>query len=121
MTIMRRFSCCLALALVFWGWPEYATALDQGLDVSQYAHRAWRNSEGFARTVTFVFAQTPDGYLWQGTALGLTRFDGDITGEPSSTGANVPVRLSADSSVTVAPATGVLPWLPSTTFPLGST
>jgi signal transduction histidine kinase/ligand-binding sensor domain-containing protein len=53
-----------------------ASALDPSLDVSQYAHTAWRIREGFSRGVIQAIAQTPDGYLWLGTQFGLLRFDG---------------------------------------------
>jgi signal transduction histidine kinase/ligand-binding sensor domain-containing protein len=53
-----------------------ALALNPTLDVSQYAHTAWKVSEGFAKGITFAIAQTPDGYLWLGTEAGLFRFDG---------------------------------------------
>ena len=51
-------------------------ALDPSLDVSQYAHKAWRISEGFTRGTITSIAQTPDGYLWLGTEFRLLRFDG---------------------------------------------
>jgi signal transduction histidine kinase/ligand-binding sensor domain-containing protein len=51
-------------------------ALNPSLDISQYAHKAWRVSEGFAKGVIRAIAQTPDGYLWVGTDFGLQRFDG---------------------------------------------
>ncbi len=53
-----------------------ALALDPSLDASQYGHTAWRIRDGFAKNRTISFAQTPDGYLWLGTELGLLRFDG---------------------------------------------
>jgi signal transduction histidine kinase/ligand-binding sensor domain-containing protein len=53
-----------------------AFALNPALDVSQYAHTAWRIRDGFAKGSILSIAQTPDGYLWLGTALGLYRFDG---------------------------------------------
>ena len=51
-------------------------ALNPALDVSQYAHFAWRAREGFSKGSIISIAQTPDGYLWVGTAFGLSRFDG---------------------------------------------
>ena len=51
-------------------------ALNPSLDVSQYAHTAWKVREGFTRGTIFSIAQTPDGYLWLGTESGLARFDG---------------------------------------------
>ena len=62
---------CLALLLA-----SSAFALDPSLDVSQYAHTAWKIREGFTRGTIFSVAQTPDGYLWLGTEFGLYRFDG---------------------------------------------
>jgi signal transduction histidine kinase/ligand-binding sensor domain-containing protein len=51
-------------------------ALDPSLDVSQYAHTTWRVRDGFSKGIVTSLAQTPDGYLWVGTELGLLRFDG---------------------------------------------
>jgi PAS domain S-box-containing protein len=47
-----------------------AFGLNPALDVSQYAHTAWK-----IRRINSI-AQTPDGYLWVGTDFGLLRFDG---------------------------------------------
>jgi signal transduction histidine kinase/ligand-binding sensor domain-containing protein len=57
-------------------WCADALALDPSLDVSQYAHTAWKVREGFAKGEISSIAQTPDGYLWLGTEFGLLRFDG---------------------------------------------
>jgi PAS domain S-box-containing protein len=53
-----------------------AVALNPSIDVSQYAHTAWKIRDGFAKGSILSIAQTPDGYLWLGTAFGLYRFDG---------------------------------------------
>ncbi len=53
-----------------------AFALSPALDVSQYAHTTWKIRDGFAKGSILSIAQTPDGYLWLGTAFGLYRFDG---------------------------------------------
>jgi len=53
-----------------------AFALDPALDISQYAHTAWRVRDGFGKGPIHSIAQTPDGYLWLGTESGLLRFDG---------------------------------------------
>src|SRR5881409_1994702 len=62
---------CLLLA-----WRPCAFALNPALDVSQYAHTAWKIREGFTKGTITSIAQTPDGYLWLGTEFGLLRFDG---------------------------------------------
>jgi signal transduction histidine kinase/ligand-binding sensor domain-containing protein len=53
-----------------------AFALNAALTTSQYRHTAWMVREGFTRGTIRAIAQTPDGYLWLGTDLGLVRFDG---------------------------------------------
>jgi len=53
-----------------------AFALDPKLDVSQYAHTAWKVRDGFTKGRITAIAQTPDGYLWLGTEFSLLRFDG---------------------------------------------
>ena len=68
----RRSSCCPSC----WRPSACAFALDPSLDVSQYAHTAWKIREGFTKGTIFSVAQTPDGYLWLGTEFGLVRFDG---------------------------------------------
>ena len=56
--------------------PDPAMALDPSLDISQYAHSAWRVRNGFSLGNVFAMAQTPDGYLWFATEFGMARFDG---------------------------------------------
>ena len=51
-------------------------ALDPALDARQYVHTAWKTRDGFIKGRILALAQTPDGYLWLGTELGLLRFDG---------------------------------------------
>jgi signal transduction histidine kinase/ligand-binding sensor domain-containing protein len=66
--------CALACALLV--WCPRAFALNAALDVSQYVHTAWKVRDGFTKGTILALAQTPDGYLWLGTELGLLRFDG---------------------------------------------
>ena len=64
------------LAGVALACAQCAMALDPALDVSQYAHTAWRVRDGFTQGTINSIAQTADGYLWLGTEFGLYRFDG---------------------------------------------
>jgi signal transduction histidine kinase/ligand-binding sensor domain-containing protein len=66
----------ILLAGVLLAWGPGALALDPALEVSQYAHTAWKIRDGFSKGAVTSIAQTPDGYLWLGTELGLLRFDG---------------------------------------------
>ena len=71
----RRAHSIVRLAVML-GCCTCAFALDHSLDISQYAHTAWRVRDGFAKGFIYAIAQTPDGYLWLGTEFGLLRFDG---------------------------------------------
>ena len=75
-TRVQRF---LALRIVLAGMLlacRCALALDPTLNISQYAHTTWRVRDGFVKGIITSLAQTPDGYMWLGTELGLLRFDG---------------------------------------------
>ena len=63
-----------ALNVLLWSPP--VLALDPSVDLSQYAHTAWKIREGFATGTIHQIAQTPDGYLWLASESGLLRFDG---------------------------------------------
>jgi len=67
---------CVLLACTALLCARSAFALDPALDVSQYAHTAWKVRDGFIKGAIFGIAQTADGYLWLGTEFGLLRFDG---------------------------------------------
>ena len=72
----RALARGLLLAGVLLAACPCAFALDPSLDVSQYAHTAWKVRDGFTKGQIQAIAQTPDGYLWLGTEFGLLRFDG---------------------------------------------
>jgi ligand-binding sensor domain-containing protein/signal transduction histidine kinase len=98
-------------------WCPRAFALDSSLDISQYAHTAWKSREGFFNGAIWAIAQTPDGYLWIGTTSGLLRFDGD-RGVPwqSPTGEDLPssniLRLlsARDGTLWIGTSRGLASW-----------
>jgi signal transduction histidine kinase/ligand-binding sensor domain-containing protein len=71
----RRRWLELTLAVSLGVISHNASALDPSKSIFQYVHTGWASKEG-APTLSFNFAQTPDGYLWWGTDEGLYRFDG---------------------------------------------
>src|SRR6476659_2121110 len=75
--LMRKRLPQAVVVLSIWlACCSFAFALDPALDISQYAHTAWKVRDGFAKGIIYAIAQTPDGYLWLGTEFGLLRFDG---------------------------------------------
>ena len=87
----------MALAWMLLAWSPRAFALNPALDISQYAHTAWRIREGFSKGRITSIAQTPDGYLWLGTEFGLLHFDGVRSVPPSMCAA---AWTAASSSMT---------------------
>src|SRR5216683_8025159 len=73
---LRTVQLSILLAGVLLLCSPIAWALDPALDVSQYAHTAWKVRDGFVKGSIYSIAQAPDGYLWLGTEFGLYRFDG---------------------------------------------
>jgi signal transduction histidine kinase/ligand-binding sensor domain-containing protein len=94
-----------------------AFALDPALDISQYAHTAWKIRDGFFTSHVGSFAQTQDGYLWLGTEAGLFRFDG-VRFRPwqPPPGASLPdnrvrpLLVSRDGTLWIGTAGGLASW-----------
>jgi len=68
-----------------------ARALDPARPIAEFVRDVWRTEQGLPRDTVTAMAQTNDGYLWIGSALGLARFDGVRFTVFSS--ANVPAFL----------------------------
>lgn len=51
-------------------------ALDPAMSPSEYVFQRWGIDEGLPQATVVGLAQTPDGYLWVATEVGLARFDG---------------------------------------------
>jgi signal transduction histidine kinase/ligand-binding sensor domain-containing protein len=108
-------SAAIGCAVLAWCPP--ALALNVALDVSQYAHTAWRIRDGFAKSGINSIAQTPDGYLWLGTEAGLLRFDGvrTLPWRPPG-GQRLPSDLitslvaARDGTLWIATDTGLASW-----------
>lgn len=71
-----RLWCGAALLLVsaFVANSLHAAQYER-LGFGQFTHKAWTVSDGAPLNIQSI-AQTPDGYLWLGSAQGLYRFDG---------------------------------------------
>jgi ligand-binding sensor domain-containing protein/signal transduction histidine kinase len=66
----------LLLAMIGLGLARPALALDPGKSLAECSVQTWRVRDGLPAAWVRALAQTPDGYLWIGTAGGLGRHDG---------------------------------------------
>src|SRR6266581_5766787 len=104
-------------ALILLTCCSCALALNPALDISQYAHTAWKSRDGFPKGATSSIAQTPDGYLWLGTEFGLVRFDGvrNVPWSPPP-GEHLPsnnilkLLVTRDGRLWIGTATGLAGW-----------
>jgi len=103
---------CVALLCAQSAW-----ALDPTLDMSQYAHTAWRLRDGFVKGTIFSIAQTPDGYLWLATDFGLYRFDGvravpwqPPAGQQLPTTYIISLMVSRDGTLWIGTEKGLASW-----------
>lgn len=77
--LIARLFCIVSFALAIAQIPVWA--LDAGLGntdkaITQYKIDVWQTEQGLPLNTVQTLLQTRDGYLWVGTAAGLTRFDG---------------------------------------------
>ena len=106
-----------ALSTIVLACSACTFALNPSLDVSQYAHTAWKVSDGFTQGAILAIAQTPDGYLWLGTEFGLYRFDGvRVVPWQARLGQDLPSRIvhcllaARDGTLWIGTIEGVASW-----------
>src|SRR5690242_8177606 len=76
MTLSYKRIAILVLILAAIVVARATLALNPDKQFSQYRMDAWATKDGLPRAIISGIAQTPDGYLWIGTGLGIARFDG---------------------------------------------
>lgn len=74
MLLSRRLSLVIFGLLLMSGRESTCRAAEYP-PISEFQHTAWSAREG-APAIATCFAQTPDGYLWIASPIGLYRFDG---------------------------------------------
>ena len=94
-----------------------ALALNPALDITQFAHTAWKIRDGFAKAFIRSIAQTPDGYLWLATEFGLLRFDGVRTvawqppaGQPLPSSEIHSLVAARDGALWIGTGSGLARW-----------
>ena len=112
--MLRRL---LFVFVLLWLQATPAWAVDPTKRITQYAHAAWRWQDGAISALPLSIVQTPDGYIWIGTASGIFQFDG-VRFVPWNPGrgqdlpSSLPVRLTTtrDGSVWIIANGGLSRW-----------
>ncbi len=103
----QLYSLFAALMLLTGLWVP-ARALDPAKSITQYAHDQWMRRNGLPGNTITACLQTPDGYLWLGTKVGLYRFNGveieAVATDPNDPQNREPVyllRMARDGSLLI--------------------
>jgi len=72
----HRFLAQIAALILLFVIPLAAPALEPTTPLASYSRQAWVMENGLPQNTVQALAQTPDGFLWIGTEVGLVRFDG---------------------------------------------
>jgi signal transduction histidine kinase/ligand-binding sensor domain-containing protein len=107
----RVLTLAVALALEA---GSMALALEPTTPLANYSRQGWATENGLPQNTVQALAQTPDGFLWLGTEVGLVRFDGsgfavfDQHSHPALPGNDVQCLLAAkDGSLWVGTSDGL--------------
>src|ERR1700733_10759377 len=95
-----------------------AFALNPALDVSEYAHTAWKIRDGFVNGTIGSLTPTPDGYLWLGKEFGVLRFGGvrAVPWHPPPQGQQLPsnsvfsLLTARDGTLWIGTSKGLASW-----------
>src|SRR3984893_11774190 len=90
-------------------------ASDHNKPLTEYTHTVWAHKDGLPSAFIYSIAQTPDGYIWLGTADGVVLFDGirfvhwrPKTGHKALLGVVRTLCAGRDGSLWVGTASGLV-------------
>ena len=92
-------------------------AVEPSTPLASYGRQAWGMENGLPQNTVQALAQTPDGFVWLGTEVGLVRFDGngfqvfDKNTSPALPGNDVRCLLAAkDGALWIGTSEGLARW-----------
>jgi signal transduction histidine kinase/ligand-binding sensor domain-containing protein/ActR/RegA family two-component response regulator len=104
--LARLPTAALAAAVMVMTTMAWAGEDEADPSLRHYLRQTWQTAEGLPQNSVRTIAQTPEGYLWFGTAEGLVRFDGnrftvyDRTSKPALPSGNIKsLAVAADGAL----------------------
>ena len=76
-SLLFRMVRSLPAALLLLGLGPGCYALQPTTPLADYGRQSWVMENGLPQNTVHALAQTPDGFVWLGTEVGLVRFDGN--------------------------------------------
>jgi len=94
-----------------------SNALEPTTPLASYSRQAWGLENGLPQNTVQALVQTPDGFVWLGTEVGLVRFDGnsfqvfDKSSKPALPGNDVRCLLAGkDGALWIGTSEGLARW-----------
>ena len=90
-----------------------AIALEPSTPLARYGRQSWVMENGLPQNTVQALAQTPDGFVWLGTEVGLVRFDGnnfvvfDQNSKPALPGNDITCLFSAKDGLWIGTTSGL--------------
>ena len=107
----------VALAALMFTCAFTAPALEPTTPLANLSRQAWGLENGLPQNTVQALIQTPDGFVWLGTEVGLVRFDGnsfqafDKNSQPALPGNDVRCLLATrDGALWVGTSEGLARW-----------
>jgi len=114
--VAARFPIAIVVAVLV-VFEAAGMALEPTTSLSSYSRQAWGMENGLPQNTVQALAQTPDGFVWLGTEVGLVRFDGiafqvfDKNTTPALPGNDVRCLLVAnDGALWIGTSDGLARW-----------
>jgi signal transduction histidine kinase/ligand-binding sensor domain-containing protein len=118
--ILRRCKLGVSLswlAALLLGFAPTGQALEPSTPLASYGRQAWGMENGLPQNTVQALVQTPDGFVWLGTEVGLVRFDGigfqafDRNSTPALPGNDVRCLLETpDGALWIGTSEGLARW-----------
>ncbi|HVC48336.1 MAG TPA: two-component regulator propeller domain-containing protein [Terracidiphilus sp.] len=112
-----RFCAVVLLAAACATGSAVGWALEPTTPLAQYGRQSWVMENGLPQNTIHALAQTPDGFVWLGTEVGLVRFDGhsfavfDRNSTPALPSGDIRcLWVSGDGALWVGTADGLVRW-----------